>query len=132
MPHVLQGLMHDQDRVVDYSPHQDDETQHRQHVQRLRRLVKDKSPIVRVVAAEALGRYGKAEDRQRARSALLKAADIREVDGYTAIAALNAIDALGDAAEPMVGDVGKLPVKDPRIKRGGAYLANLVRAIVEP
>ena len=54
----------------------------------------DPSPPVRILAAEALGRFGAAEDRQSAVDVLLAAATITESDFFDALLALNALDYL--------------------------------------
>jgi uncharacterized sulfatase len=101
------------------------------HADVLRRLLEDETPVVRVPAAEALGRYGDAADRKRAVEALLWAANTDNVHSHTAVAALNAIDALEGPPESVVAAVGELPTKDPRIKRGGGYVRRLVGDIAK-
>jgi uncharacterized sulfatase len=59
----------------------------------------DKSPMVRIVAAEALGRFGNAEDAAAALDTLVKYASA-EQNYYLAIAAWNGLDFLGDRAAP--------------------------------
>ncbi|MFQ5808354.1 MAG: sulfatase-like hydrolase/transferase [Armatimonadota bacterium] len=103
----------------------------RKHADVLRRLLEDESPVARVPAAEALARYGDAADQKRAVDALLWAANTENVHSHTAVAALNAIDALEELPESVVDAVGELPTKDPRIKRGGGYVGRLVEDITK-
>jgi uncharacterized sulfatase len=56
--------------------------------------LRDDSPSVRVVAAEALGRHGRPEDFPRAMTELLDLADGRRQPVYVGVAALNAMDEL--------------------------------------
>jgi len=101
----------------------------RKHADVLRRLLDDESIVVRVPAAEALGLYGSDDDRKLALDALLWAANTGNVSGHTAVAALNAIDALGEVAEPILDAVGQLPTEMPGIKRGGGYVGRLIEDI---
>lgn len=61
--------------------------------------LEDDSPMVRIVAAESLGRYGSAEDAANALAVLVENID-PEGDAYLGIAAWNAIDYLDDRAKP--------------------------------
>lgn len=69
----------------------------------------DKSPHVRIAAAEALGRYGKEQSREAALKSLVELASLDDNDVFTSIAALNAIDALGPRAASLSGPIAKLP-----------------------
>ncbi|MGV3723471.1 MAG: sulfatase-like hydrolase/transferase [Actinomycetota bacterium] len=68
----------------------------------LRRALTDASPSVRIVAAEALGRFGGPNDLQPALEALREAAPAEKHGVYVSIEALNAIDALGAKAAPLL------------------------------
>jgi len=68
----------------------------------LRKALSDPSPSVRIVAAEALGRFGGTEDLQPALAALSEAAPAEKHGVYVSIEALNAIDALGMKAAPLL------------------------------
>ena len=61
--------------------------------------LKDESPIVRVVAAEALGRFGTSGNAVSARQVLLKYCDPSE-DAYLTTAAWNSLDYLDERAQP--------------------------------
>ncbi|HEX4146619.1 MAG TPA: HEAT repeat domain-containing protein, partial [Pirellulales bacterium] len=86
----------------------------------LLKALDDSSPDVRIAAAETLGRYGSAADLSRALSLLGKAADWSRNDVFTAIAAINALTALGDKAAPLAPTLAALPTQgvspDPRYK----------------
>ncbi|MBI3840069.1 MAG: hypothetical protein HY288_19270 [Planctomycetia bacterium] len=60
----------------------------------------DQSAYVRIVAAEALGRFGSDQDVQRSLSVLGELGDWGRNNVFVVMAALNAIDALGDEAAP--------------------------------
>ena len=73
----------------------------------------DESPDVRIVAAEALGRYGDAADLELALKVLV---DLGPIDGngvFTAMAAMNALSSLGRKAGPVAAAVARFPTKGP-------------------
>jgi uncharacterized sulfatase len=78
----------------------------------------DESPDVRIAAAEALGQYGEDADLTRALGVLGKLADWSKTDVFTSLAALNAIDALGDRAGSLRAILHGIPSQanspDPR------------------
>jgi uncharacterized sulfatase len=84
----------------------------------LRAALDDRSPYVRVVAAQALGQYGSADDGSRALRTLVELSDWSQQDVFVAMAALNALDALGTKIAPVADAVRALPAKgrvpDPR------------------
>jgi uncharacterized sulfatase len=86
----------------------------------LLKALDDSSPDVRIAAAETLGRYGNAADLSRALSLLGNLADWSHNDVFTAVAALNALTALGGKAAPLAGTLATLPTQgplpDPRYK----------------
>lgn len=79
----------------------------------LAKALTDSSPSVRIAAAEALGRYGNAEELERALAVLLQHANPAVNGAYAAIEALNAIDALGAKAAPLKQRLAALPTGDP-------------------
>ncbi len=91
----------------------------------------DESVSVRIVAAEALGRYGSDSDLQLALPVLLQAANLNNSDVYTAVAALNAIDYLDEKAASVRDRIANLPLENgkslPRIK---SYVPRLVEKIL--
>ena len=97
----------------------------------LGKALADPSPYVRVPAAEALGRFGTAEDVQKACAALLALADSRQHGAYAAVAALNALDALGPKARPVRAAIADLPKTDPdAVDRANGYVARLLTDIL--
>ena len=64
----------------------------------------DPSPIVRIVAAEALGRFGSDSDAQATLKVLLKHAQPDE-NYYLTVAAWNALDSLDDRARPVLREL---------------------------
>ena len=92
----------------------------------LRAALADASPSVRVVAAEALGRYGGTDDLQRALTTLKEAADPTRTNVYVAIAAMNSLDALGAKAAPLADPIRAIPTKDPKApERANGYIGSL-------
>ncbi len=71
----------------------------------------DTAPDVRITAAEALGRFGTEADLARVLPLLAQSADCTKSDVFTAMAALNAIAALGDKAAPLAATLKTLPAK---------------------
>lgn len=67
----------------------------------LRSALQDDSPAVRIVAAEALGRFGNAADQDQARETLAALAPPATNGVLVSMAALAAIEALGDAGKPL-------------------------------
>lgn len=98
----------------------------------LQRALQDRSPDVRVAAAEGLARYGGAAQQKQALEVLAELADVRQHDEFTAMAALNAIDALGERAAPILPDVVELPEKSgnegPRTQEYVPRLLGTLRA----
>ena len=92
----------------------------------------DSSGSVRVVAAEALARYGSRADLDKALPVLARAAESDEGEGYVALMAVNAIDKLDAKAAPLLGDVGKLSKKlTKRGKQRGGRARGYVARVVE-
>lgn len=94
----------------------------------LRRLLADESPSVRIVAAEALVRFSGAPDRVPAVAAIMDLVSPETAGAYTAIEALNALDACGAAVvEPLCARIAELPLRDPKApNRANGYVARLV------
>jgi uncharacterized sulfatase len=79
----------------------------------LRTLLNDTSPLVRIVAAEALTAHGEEADAAPA-LAVLRELCVPEKNGvFTAMAALNAIEALGPKAVSLKPHVAALNPKGP-------------------
>lgn len=66
----------------------------------LRKALSDPAPSVRIVAAEALGKYGETEDGTRAVQVLLELAPVEKNGVYVSMQALNALEELGPKAAP--------------------------------
>src|SRR5262249_14896311 len=77
----------------------------------LRTALTDGSPYVRIVAAEALARHGTDADVPRCLAVLVEHADADRNNVFVAMAALNALDALGPRAAPVAAAIKKLPTK---------------------
>lgn len=93
--------------------------------QQLLGALEDDSPIVQIIAAEALGRYGTKEDAKKALDVLVQYIN-PEGNTYLGIAAWNAIDYLDDHAKSASGKIAKTPenpVNPP--ERVGGYAKNL-------
>ncbi len=91
----------------------------------------DESVSVRIVAAEALGRYGSDSDLKRALPVLLKAADLNQSDVYTAVAALNAIDYLDEKAASVRDKIASLPLENEKtLPRTKSYVPRLLQKIL--
>jgi uncharacterized sulfatase len=84
----------------------------------VRAALADVTPCVRVAAAEVLVRYGGPEEVKKALAVLAELSDARHNSVFTVMAALTALDAVGEKAAPVAAVVGKLPAKgevpDPR------------------
>jgi arylsulfatase A-like enzyme len=81
----------------------------REHADVLRTSMEDEAPMVRIAVAEALGRYGNATDAGAAMDTLLGYASLESNSLYIALAALNAIDHLGDRAKPALARLKAMP-----------------------
>lgn len=96
----------------------------------LQRALDDDSPAVRVVAAEALGRYGASADIEKALALLVEHGNLHKHDTFTAMLALNAVEAMGDRAAPARERIAALPnqVKDMPPRMGG-YVGRLLEKL---
>ncbi len=99
----------------------------------LRNALKDAAPSVRAAAAEALGRYGSEEDLEAALSTLLDLAPADRNGAYISLAALNAIDALGEKARSILPKLKDVATKDPNApERANDYVWRIVQALTKP
>jgi arylsulfatase A-like enzyme len=95
---------------------------------RLVAALDDGSPYVRVIAAEALGRYGGDEEAARALRVLMELAPVDTNGVFVSMLALNALDAMDQRAAPAVDAIRRLPQKGSSApRRMGAYVPNLIR-----
>jgi arylsulfatase A-like enzyme len=69
----------------------------------------DPSPYVRIVAAEALGRFGSSDDFPPSLAVLGKLGDWGQNNVFVAMAALNAVSSLGDKAASLKATLRRLP-----------------------
>jgi len=94
----------------------------------LRKALGDGAPSVRIVAAEALGRFGGAEDLDQAVKTLIELAPPDKNGVYVAMAALNAIDRLGEKGKPARQALKGMSAADPSApKRAAEYVPRLLK-----
>lgn len=97
----------------------------------LHQALEDSSPHVRVVAAEALGRYGDSGDLQQALAVLEMLAPPDKNGAFVSLLALNALDALGSKAKPALATIKSMPQEDPKAQpRTQKYGRNIVNKMV--
>jgi len=102
-------------------------------VEELRRVLGDECGSVAIVAAESLGHYGGAADREKALDLLLAKADQGKGNVYEAILAVNALDYLDETALPRMEAIRKLPRKPGKpAPRADGYVGNLLKHLLEP
>jgi len=91
----------------------------------------DESPSVVVAAAEALGQFGEAAERETARQTLIRLAKLDARNQFIAIEALNALDNLGPKVLPVLPVVRELPTSAPGIPdRLKEYVPRLVKDLL--
>jgi len=91
----------------------------------------DECGSVAIVAAESLGRFGEATDREKALDLLLSRSDQGKGNVFEAILALNAVDYLDDAARSRLDLIRQLPRKpDKPAPRVGGYVDSLLKDLV--
>ncbi len=71
----------------------------------LRKALADSSPSVRIVAAEALGRYGTEDDLKKSLEVLGELVSPKKNGVFVAMAALNALGELGEKARPALPEI---------------------------
>jgi arylsulfatase A-like enzyme len=81
----------------------------------LRKALADPSPSVRIIAAQALGKYGSSEDLSRSLDVLITLAALDRNGVYLSMLALNAIDDLGTKAAGRVEAIRALPRRDSSV-----------------
>jgi uncharacterized sulfatase len=77
----------------------------------LKTALDDKSPCVRIVAAETQALFGNADDTKAALAVLVELSNWDKQHVLTVMAALNAVDALGEKAAPIAVQIRALPKK---------------------
>jgi arylsulfatase A-like enzyme len=96
--------------------------------ERLRALLADESPSVRVAAAEALAAHGAGDDRKTGREALLSLADAGRNPYFVSVAALDALDNLAAPDPEERRRLEALPRRQPGVNaRMADYLERLLR-----
>ncbi len=94
----------------------------------LRSALSDRSPYVRAIAAEALGRYGGRDDVAKSVAVLLELASLDRNSVYVSMMAVNALDILDERAKPAFSAIKALPTKAANLPpRTGNYVPNLLR-----
>lgn len=79
----------------------------------LTRALADKSPSVRVAAAQALAMYGPQREFQPALAVLEKHLSPAQNGPYISLVSLSAVEALGSKAKPLLETLVTMPVEDP-------------------
>jgi uncharacterized sulfatase len=82
-------------------------------VDRLRGLLDDRSPSVRIVAADALARFCGSDDLQQSLTVLVDLADVSRHGVWVAMAALNVLDELDERCASVADSLRDLPATDP-------------------
>jgi uncharacterized sulfatase len=97
----------------------------------LREALRDRSPSVRIVAAEALARAGDS-DVEAAMKTLLVLGHPGNNSIYVSLAALNALDRLGNTIQPHVATIKSWPrAGTPADHRAGSGIARLIESIAK-
>lgn len=97
----------------------------------LRAVLSDESPSVRIAAARGLGIHGNEQDLQLALPVLRNLAAPDPNGTWVSLEALNAIDALGPKAAPILGSLKNIPRKDPdAASRTAEYVPRILRRIL--
>ncbi len=92
----------------------------------LQAALKDPSPSVRIAVAQTLGQYGSAMDLEDSLSVLRELSPPDKNGMYVSILALNAIEAMGRKALPLMDMIKAMPTQDPRVvKRAADYAGRL-------
>jgi arylsulfatase A-like enzyme len=106
------------------------------HAATLRELLKDESPSVRVVAAEALGQFGTKDDVDASLKVLLELGHPKKNSIYVSLAALNALDRLGEKTRPVLATLRDWPAEgtpaDHRAVPGIARLLTKIKKELKP
>ena len=84
---------------------------------------------VAIVASELVAKFGEPSARQAALQRLVHFSDYRNGNLMAAVAALNAIERLGDQASSVHEDLQSIPQFDPKLPRAKSYLTRLLESI---
>ena len=97
----------------------------------LHQALRDDSPYVRSIAAQALGQYGSESEAAEALKVLMELARLDKNGIYVSMTALNAIDAMDERAASAKAAVAALPREHSSVNpRLGAYVPNLIKKIL--
>ena len=94
----------------------------------LRNALSDTSPGVRIVAAEALGKFSDETDLKRSLAGLVELAGVDKNGLYVSVQALNALDELNEKAATVKAEIKALPTSAPGIP---AKLSEYVPRLIE-
>lgn len=99
----------------------------------LQKSLKDSSKSVRCIAAEALGKYGDAQESKEAVKTLVSLSNQNQDGVYVAMLALNGLDKLSnEKVAPVKDEIAQLPLKNPKLdRRLQSYVTRLVERIEE-
>ena len=98
----------------------------------LYKALSDTSPSVRVIAAEALGRYGTEKDVEKALAVLLEHVPLDRNSIFVSMAALNALDAMDERARSAKDKIAAISTQGKTPPRTEAkYLDRLMQKILE-
>ncbi len=78
-----------------------------------------------------MARYGAKEDREPSLQILLDLAAPQKNSVYIRLAALNALDRLGDKARPRLATIKSWPTDGPKDDRAAAGIPRLIHKIVQ-
>jgi len=96
-----------------------------------RALVADPSPYVRVVAAEALGRYGSEADAKKAVAMLAEMAPPDKNGAFVSMMALNALDYIGAKAKSALPVIESMAKEDKNVDaRYRGYCARVIEKLL--
>jgi len=98
----------------------------------LAKALKDSSPYVRIIAAEALGKFGSKKELKLAVKILGETADPIKNGCFPAMLAMNAIDHLDDKAKSLLPKIQSMPRTPTEVdKRFQGYVGRLVDTTVK-
>jgi uncharacterized sulfatase len=92
----------------------------------------DPAPAVKIVAAEALGRFGDESDLKRAMETLVALAPADKNGAYVSMQALNAVEAIGAKANPWKPQLANIATNDPNAPtRPNDYVHRMLKQLLE-
>jgi uncharacterized sulfatase len=97
----------------------------------LRKALDDPAPAVRTVAAQALGQYGDAGDREKALAVLVEIANPQKNNYWASLRALTALNSLGEKAKPVLDQIKALPARGGGAdQRTGEYFPGALKKTI--